>query len=245
MENVNANRKVVVVTGGGSGIGRACVEKFLVAGDWDVVAADLQFPNGTSAPTGELQAHMDVSDPSMVDEVFATIVREVGPIHAVVHCAGIKGDRVSVGEYQLSRWQQIINVNLNGTFYAMRSALPHLADTRGSFVAMASTLGLISSRHTSAYTAAKHGVVGLVKSAALDYADSGVRVNAIAPAFIDTPFLQISTGVDDMQEVLDKHPLGRLGRPEEVAAMALFLSTENAAFTTGSVFSVDGGYTAQ
>jgi NAD(P)-dependent dehydrogenase (short-subunit alcohol dehydrogenase family) len=238
--------RVVIVTGGASGIGRACVERFAREPDCTVYAADLQAPKPALDSAGNIRAlDLDITDIAGMEATFAGIAAEHGGIDGFVHCAGIKGERTPVAAYPLERWNSVIQTNLSGTFFALRAVIPHLVRTQGAAVTLASTLGLVGARHSAAYVAAKHGVVGLTKAAALDYADHGVRINAIAPGHTDTPFLQIASGTDSLDGILAKHPMGRLGAPGEIAELAYFLISPAASFTTGSVFSADGGYTSQ
>src|SRR5690606_10230437 len=161
--------------------------------------------------------------------------------------AGIGGASAPTGEYPIDSWQKVIDVNLTGVFYGMRYQLPEMVKAGGgSVVNVASILGSVGFENAPAYVAAKHGVVGLTKASALEYARKNVRVNSIGPGFIYTGLVNEETMGKEVITVLEqKHALGRLGNSEEVAELILFLASDKASFITGSYFPVDGGYLAQ
>jgi NAD(P)-dependent dehydrogenase (short-subunit alcohol dehydrogenase family) len=240
--------KVAIVTGGGSGIGEATAvllaergAKVLVA-DQDAAAAERVAKQiGPAA----LAFTVDVSDPQACEAMVRTTVDAFGRLDIAVNNAGIGGPQALTGDYPLDGWEKVLAVNLSGVFYSMRAEIPAmLAAGSGSIVNMASILGSVGFAQAIAYVAAKHGVVGMTKTAAIEYAQRGIRVNSVGPGFIDTPLL---AGVDQdvIAGVSALHPLGRLGRSAEVAELVAFLASDRAANTTGSYLLTDGGYTAQ
>ncbi|GGM89081.1 SDR family NAD(P)-dependent oxidoreductase [Dactylosporangium sucinum] len=237
--------RVALVTGAGSGIGEACATLLARRGA-NVLVADIDLEAATRVADAigkPAQAHqVDVTDPRACEAMVAAAVESFGRLDVAVNNAGIAGPRARTGEYPLDGWASVIAVNLSGVFYSMRAEIPAmLTNGCGSIVNMASIMGSVGSARSVAYVSAKHGVVGMTKSAALDYARQGIRVNSVGPGFIQAPMLTEESAAG----VAYLHPTCRLGRVEEVAEVVAFLASDRASNTTGSYFVADGGYTAQ
>lgn len=244
--------KVALVTGGASGIGEACVLTF-ARGGANVLIADLNAQLGEQVVAAAKQAggdarfvRADVSDPSSVEQMVQAAIQSFGRLDIAVNNAGIGGESKPAGEYSIESWQKVIDVNLNGVFYCMRYEIPAmLRHGGGAIVNMASILGAVGFATAPAYVAAKHGVVGLTKSAALAYSKQGIRINSVGPGFIKTPLLANSLDQQTQEYLSGLHAIGRMGEPNEVAALVAFLSSDEASFLEGGYYLVDGGYTAQ
>jgi NAD(P)-dependent dehydrogenase (short-subunit alcohol dehydrogenase family) len=188
----------------------------------------------------------DTSKPGDNEVLVAAAVKTYGGLDIAVNNAGIGGPQAPVGEYPLDGWDKVIAINLNGVFYGMRYQLPAmLARGGGSIINMASVLGQVGFRNSAAYVAAKHGVVGLTKSAALEYGTQKIRINAIGPGFIRTPLVEKSLSPEALTALAGMHALGRLGESHEVAELTTWLASDKASFVTGTYLAVDGGYLAQ
>jgi len=244
--------KIALVTGAAGSIGRAIALAYAGAGA-SVVVADRDEQGGiltrraVEAIGGAALFHpLDVRKAEDHTTLVAATLDRFGRLDMACNNAGISGGISPLADYPLHVWADVIDINLSGVFYGMRSQIPAmLAVGGGSIVNIASVMGLVTFVGNPAYTAAKHGVIGLTKSAAFDYGRSGIRVNAVAPGFIDTPLLKTVLQDDEFAEVERRHLLGRLGRPEEVAELVLWLSSPRSSFSTGGTFTVDGGYLAQ
>jgi NAD(P)-dependent dehydrogenase (short-subunit alcohol dehydrogenase family) len=240
--------KVVFVTGGGSGIGRAAAEAFLRRG-YATVLADLNRESGEEA-AAELSAlgecryvHCDVTDDELVREAVAEAVTTYGRLDAAFNAAGIDGDHGKpTAECTMENWNQVIAVDLTGTWSCMRYELPAIVESGGgAIVNCASMAGLRSAATLPAYTAAKHGVVGLTKAAAVEYARAGVRINAICPGTVDTPLFRHSMPPALVERLVKTNPVGRLAEASEIAAIALWLCDDAPGFLVGQAIGVDGG----
>ncbi|MFK4070685.1 SDR family NAD(P)-dependent oxidoreductase [Streptomyces sp. NPDC029674] len=242
--------QTALVTGAASGIGYEVARRLAAAGA-AVVVADHNEQGArdsvraiTEAGGRAAAVHVDVTDPESVRDAVEFTVETFGGLRLAVNNAGIAGASAPTGEYTVEDWRRVIDTNLNGVFYSLRYELPQiLAAGGGAVVNMSSILGTNGFAGSPAYSAAKHAVVGLTKSAAVEYAARGVRVNAVAPGFIDTPLLK----GDETQrrQLVALHPQGRLGTADEVAELTLFLLSERASFINGSYHLVDGGYAAR
>jgi NAD(P)-dependent dehydrogenase (short-subunit alcohol dehydrogenase family) len=195
------------------------------------------------------QAHAieaDVADPAAAERLVEFAVETGGGLHLAVNNAGIGGPNEKVADYPLDGWRKVIDINLNGVFYGMKYQIAAMmASGGGAIVNVSSILGSVGWAGASAYVTAKHGLVGLTKTAAIEYAEAGVRINAIGPAYIDTPLLSKNLDEETLGQLAGLHPIGRLGTSEEVSALTCFLLSDRASFITGSYHLVDGGYTAR
>jgi NAD(P)-dependent dehydrogenase (short-subunit alcohol dehydrogenase family) len=244
--------RVALVTGAGSGIGRA-IARQLAAEGASVVVSDLDEAGGAETVRGiEASAgravfvRADASRPGDSEALVAAAVGEFGGLHVAVNNAGIGGPMAPVGEYPLEGWERVIGVNLSGVFYGMRYQIPAMLESGGgSIVNVASILGQVGFRNSCAYVAAKHGVVGLTRNAALEYGARKIRVNAVGPGFIRTPLIERNMTPESRAALVGLHPIGRLGESEEVAELVTWLGSEKASFVTGGYYAVDGGYLAQ
>jgi 2-dehydro-3-deoxy-L-rhamnonate dehydrogenase (NAD+) len=240
--------KVALVTGGGSGIGEAIAHRLSAEGA-RVVVMDVNARDAERV-TGELAAASpfvgDVTDPEASERAVAHAVETYGALDVAANIAGIGGPLISTEEYPIEDWRRVIDINLSGVYYSMRAELRHmLAAGAGSIVNMASMFSVVARDSMVAYVAAKHGVLGITRAAAIDCATRGVRVNCVGPAVIRTPLLAASLDKAGADYLASLNPFERLGEPEEVAALVAWLGSDEASFVSGGFYPVDGAFTAR
>ena len=249
-----AEGSVALVTGASSGIGRATARAFASAG-YITVLADVHEQEGSDA-AAECEregAHCrfiqcDVSDEASVKGLISEIVSSFGRLDAAFNNAGIEGAQAPTGECTTDNFDRIIAVNLRGVFLCIREELQQMLkqDGGGAIVNCSSVAGLVGFAGIPAYVASKHGVIGLTRNAALEYAEQKIRVNAVCPGAIETPMLErLMSGGVPRDSIVATEPVGRLGKPEEIAAAVLWLCDPAASFVTGQAIAVDGGWTAR
>ncbi|MCU0354677.1 MAG: SDR family oxidoreductase [Cytophagales bacterium] len=242
--------KVALVTGASSGIGLATALLYARNGASVVVAnrteaSGLETVSLIRKEGGEAAfCQTDISNPDQVKRLIDFSIKKYGRLDFACNNAGISGDLVPLADCTHENWNNVLNTNLSGIFYCMKYELPEIIKTKGAIVNITSIMGQLGMAYAAAYSAAKHGIIGLTKSAALEYAPMGVRINAVGPAFIKTPLLDV-LGEDTLNHLAKQHPIGRLGTPEEVAEMVIWLSSEKASFATAGYYALDGGYMAQ
>ncbi len=245
--------KVALVTGASAGIGRAIALAWAKEGA-KVVVSDVNKDKGQetaelarSAGADAVFWAADVSKPEDARGLVEHAVAHFGRLDVACNNAGIGGVSMPTADYPLDSWAQVIHVNLSGVFYGMKYQIAAmLKNGGGSIVNMASVLGAVGAAGSCAYVAAKHGVIGLTQTAALEYGMNNIRVNAVGPGFIHTAMtssLEADVAVRD--RLIAAHAMGRLGHPEEVAEMVAWLSSDKASFVTGAYYPVDGGYLAR
>jgi len=242
--------QLAFVTGAGSGIGAATARLLaerganVVLADIDIdavtaVAAEIEREGGQALPV-----RVDVADPTSVEQAVARATQGGRELGLAVNAAGITGTLTACANFGLEDWQRIVGVNLTGTFLCMRAQLASmLRKGTGAIVNVSSIMGSHALPGTAAYAASKHGVEGLTKAAALDYAKQGIRINAVAPGYVDTPMIAgRKPAVQD--KIVAMHPVGRIAQPGELAKVIAFLLSDDASFVTGSIHFADGGFSA-
>src|SRR5690606_28909047 len=224
--------KVALITGAGSGIGKAMALLYAAEGA-KIVVTDLNEEGGRQTVT-EIQAKggealffkADTSNPEDSKHTVDQAVKHYGGLHIAVNNAGIGGPLGLTGEYPIDGWDKTLAINLSGVFYGLRYQIPALlASGGGSIVNVASILGQAGTKNSPAYVASKHGVVGLTKAAALEYADQNIRINAIGPGYVLTPLVKNALDDDTLKALVGLHPMGRLGEEQEIAELALWLNS--------------------
>jgi len=243
-------KRVAFVTGASSGIGKATAQAFIAAG-YAVALADVNAAAGREVEAelqqvGECQFFScDISDDAQVAATVERAIGELGPFCAVFNAAGIDGELGKrTAETSVDNWHRVIDINLTGTFHCLRHQIPVMLDNGGgAIVNCASVAGLVGAPFFSSYVASKHGVVGITRAAALEYARSGIRVNAVCPGLIDTPMSRVSMDEATRAALVEQSALGRLGQPGEVAAAVLWLCDTASSFVTGQAIAVDGAWT--
>lgn len=249
------SEKVVIITGAASGIGLEAAKAFAQKGA-AVVVSDIdgerlkeaeKIVKAINQKTASFVS--DVSKEEDVGNLVKFAVKKFGHLDIACNNAGVGGELNPTADYTVAEWDRVMNINLRGQWLCMKNQIPEMLKSGGgAIVNVASILGTVGFANAPAYVAAKHGLVGLTKSAALEYSAKGVRVNAIAPAFIETPMLDragLTTDPEAKASLVKLHPIGRLGKPEEVAHAIVWLSSDEASFVTGHTLLVDGGYTVQ
>jgi len=241
--------KVAIVTGASRGIGRSVAVHYAEAGakvllsdlnteDGEAVAQEIQQAGGEAS---FLQADAGKAEDN--EKLVQTAVERYGGLHIACNNAGIGGPQAPLGEFPIDGWEEVIRVNLSGPFYGMRYQIPAMLEAGGGVIInMASILGQVGFEGASGYVAAKHGLLGLTRNAALEYSAQGIRTLAVGPAFIQTPLLTENLTEEQLGQLQQLHPIGRLGESKEVAELVLWLSSDKASFMSGAYVPIDGGY---
>lgn len=248
METIFHN-KVALVTGASSGIGKATAIQFADRGakvallDVDPVAGDVLAREIIANKGSAMYIRCDVSNENDVRNAMSEILSHFGRLDYAYNNAGIGGEFAKVQDYPTDDWDKVMAINLKGVFLCMKYEIPLiLKQGKGSIVNCASLLSTVASENDSAYVASKHGVLGLTKNAALEYASTGLRINAISPGFTRTPM--VDKGDENKLKIIaSKHPIGRLAHPEEIADGVIWLCSDQSSFTVGLNLLIDGGYT--
>jgi NAD(P)-dependent dehydrogenase (short-subunit alcohol dehydrogenase family) len=242
--------KVAFVTGAGSGIGKAIALLYAKEGA-KVVVSDINDEHGnavvkeiTDHGGTAFYVHANTAKAEDVENLVRATVEKYGRLDIACNNAGIGGELNATADMSLEGWKNIIDINLNGVFYGCKYAIQQMVKNGGgAIVNMGSIHSITGVLGSVGYAASKHAVLGITRTAGSEYASQNIRINAVGPGYIDTPLLD-AIDADNKQLLVSKHPVGRLGKAEEVAQIVLFLSSDNATFVNGSYYTVDGGYTA-
>jgi NAD(P)-dependent dehydrogenase (short-subunit alcohol dehydrogenase family) len=250
---IDLKNTVALVTGAGSGIGRAAALAYARAGASVVVSDLLEVPAAETVRLIEKEggrAVLALADVARYDDCVRMVRKATdtfGRLDIACNNAGVGGEMASTADYTLEGWQKVINTNLTGVFHCMKAEIPELLKAGGgAIVNVSSILGSVAFANAPAYTASKHGVNGLTQASALEFAAQGIRINAIGPAFIRTPMIEpVMKDAATAQAFTALHPIGRIGEPEEVANLIVWLTSPQASFITGAYYPVDGGFLAR
>jgi NAD(P)-dependent dehydrogenase (short-subunit alcohol dehydrogenase family) len=251
-ENGNYTGKVAFVTGAANGIGRATALAFARKGAAVVIADVSEQGNQETARMIEklggrvLAVRCNVTQTEDVKAALSKTIEAFGRLDVAFNNAGVEQKKVATAELEEEEWDRIVNINLRGVFLCMKYEIPlMLKQGGGAIVNTSSGAGVIGIKEGAAYTAAKHGLIGLTKSAALEYAPLNIRVNAVAPGYIDTPMMLRFTGgtAEGKEKVIAQEPIGRMGQPEEIANAVVWLCSDASSFVVGHTLVVDGGQT--
>jgi NAD(P)-dependent dehydrogenase (short-subunit alcohol dehydrogenase family) len=246
-------QRVAIVTGAASGIGRECALRFAQEGS-QVVVSDIDQEGGNHTVQQIKENHgkaifikTNVADSQQCQALVSETIETYGRLDFACNNAGISGEENPTAQYSLESWKKVLDINLSGIFYCLKYEISAMLEIGGgAIVNMASVLGKVGFASAPAYVAAKHGIIGLTKAAALEYSAKGLRINVVGPGFIHTPMISdLEENQETHQMLVSLHPIGRLGKPEEVANLVVWLCSEQASFITGAYYPIDGGYLAQ